>query len=1082
VPYRERSDGILVVLCEHCGMGVVAEVPTDLKAFYGNDYYGCRDNTAVGYIDYEVMAEFGVAWAAELVRLLSRPGRVLDIGSANGQFLRKLMPEYECFGIEVNPRMADQSRSYGVEVIADDVFDPRVLKKYSASFDVVSGLAVFEHTRDIRRAVETAAALLKPSGFLIFELPLVGTSVDDDVWFRSSLDHVWYPTKRGIAYLFDALELRLVGKEQEIVDFAATYVGLAHKCESQVTIEERFRELTDTMALKAPEDARFRVLFELVHSAKVEPSTIELLTALREDDLNPLVIDRLAALWRITETKRQIARARADALEADLEKAGDWQQQAEACHARVREFSSILEELEASFEELEASYNRLREEYPIRVRAVTAGKRTLRIAAKAPNLLRHTTFSGIRMATKLLVRGDIATLIEQVRWFAEAHAVGGPTRTPVVVQAEPWPSDLPLVSVVIVCFNYGAYVKEAMHSVLAQTAAALSEVIVVDGGSTDPDTLETMRQLAAEPPPRTRVLLREDGPHLVGDNRNFGIAHARGRYVVCLDADDLLDPRYIEVALYLLERRGYDVVSTTTQCFGESDAYFGLPLAPDLSAMSTANYVTTVAVYRRKLWELAGGYHDSGIGADYVFEDWELWLRIAASGARLTNIQAPLFRYRVHSSTSLSTQEGAIPDMMRQRSAVLAHNADVLTEAALTESKRRNSVAITAEGAFENLKIVEGSHQPTVLFALPFLIIGGAERLLSAVARHLAKVGFRVVVVSTLYVPDEFGDSTSWFEDANAEIYHLPRLLRQEYAEDFLDYLVEAKQVDILFVAGSELAYRRLPGLRQRNPHLRVVDLLFNTQGHVKNNRKYAPFIDLHFCENVDVRNWLLANGQEETSVVLVESGVDVSSHTPIERSATDFFRVGFSGRLAKEKAPLAFIDLARRIPDGDFQFVITGAGPFETQVRRTIARLCDSRLSFLGVVDDIGAHLASLDVLVVPSTFDGRPVVVLEALAHGVPVIASRVGGLPALVRDGETGFLVRPGDTAAIAAHLQHLAKDRPKLEELRKNARMFAERDLDADTMNKTYERALRSLLPSSANTHRVEGLDASDASRR
>lgn len=686
------------------------------------------------------------------------------------------------------------------------------------------------------------------------------------------------------------------------------------------------------------------------------------------------------------------------------------------------------------------------------------------------------------MATKLLIRGDIPTLIDHVRWFAEAHDVIGPARTQVVVQAEPWPSDFPLVSVVVVCFNYGAYVKEALDSVLAQTAAGLCEVIVVDGGSTDPDTVETMRQLAADPPPRTRVLLREDGPHLVGDNRNFGIEHARGRYVACLDADDLLDPRYIEVALYLLERRGYDLVSTTTRCFGESGACFGLPLSPDLRAMSSNNYVTTVAVYRRTLWEQAGRYHDSGIGINYVFEDWKLWLRIAALGARITNIQEPLFLYRVHSSASLSTQDGAIPEMRRQRTAVLAHNADVLTAAAVAESTRRNSLAITAEGAFENLEIVEGSHQPTVLFALPFLIIGGAERLLSALATHLEKAGFRVIVATTLHASREFGDSTSWFERATSEIYHLPRLLRHEYAADFLDYLVDKKQVDILFVAGSEVAYHELPRLRKRHPQLRVVDLLFNTQGHIKNNRKYAPFIDLHFCENVDVRDWLVAKGQDANSVVLVESGVDVLHGKPIERSYTRSFRVGFSGRLAEEKAPLAFIELARRIPDGDFEFVVTGAGPLESQVRRTIARLSDSRLSFLGVVDDIGAHIASLDVLIVPSILDGRPVVVLEALARGVPVIASRVGGLPALVRHGETGYLVEPGDTDAIGRHLQHLAENRPKLEELQKNARMFAERHLDAEAMNRTYEDALRSLLPWSESSDEAEALGASGASRR
>jgi glycosyltransferase involved in cell wall biosynthesis len=636
------------------------------------------------------------------------------------------------------------------------------------------------------------------------------------------------------------------------------------------------------------------------------------------------------------------------------------------------------------------------------------------------------------------------------------------------------------VSIVVVCFDYGAYVKEALDSVRAQTAVELCEVIVVDGGSTDPSTRETMRQLAADPPARTRVFLREDGPHLVGDNRNFGIQHARGRYVTCLDADDLLDPRYIEVALYLLERRGYDLVSTATQCFGASDAYFGLPPTPDLRATSRANCVTTVAVYRRELWEQALGYQDTGIGVDYVFEDWKLWLRIAALGARITNIQAPLFRYRVHSSASLSKQEGAILDMKRQKIAVVADNADVLTVEALAESKRRGGLAITAERAFDNLKSTDVSHHPTVLFALPFLIIGGAERLLSGVATHLAQAGFRVVVVTTLYASAEFGDSTSWFEDATAEIYPLPRLLRSEYAADFLEYVVDTKQVDILFNAGSEVTYHELPGLKERHPRLRVVDMLFNTHGHVKNNRRYAPIIDLHLCENVDVRDWLRANGQDERSVVLVESGIDVSRAQPIERPPTSSFRVGFSGRLAEEKAPLAFIDLARLIRDVDFEFIMTGAGPLESKVRRAVARLSDPRVSFLGVVGDIGAHIASLDVLVVPSILDGRPVVVLEAFARGVPVIASRVGGLPELIRDGETGYLVDAGDTPAIARHLQRLLEDPSELAGLRTKARMFAERNLGAERMNKIYEDALRSLLPASANSDKADSL--SGATRR
>jgi glycosyltransferase involved in cell wall biosynthesis len=713
---------------------------------------------------------------------------------------------------------------------------------------------------------------------------------------------------------------------------------------------------------------------------------------------------------------------------------------------------------------------------PFSAKERARSKRWFRRLGRLRYLILLFSAQRLRTAVRLLARGDLGVFVDRARWLVRGeldrrvNAIG---RTPVTLQAVRWPAELPLVSVVVVCFNYGAYVEEAISSVLAQTAVEHCEVIVVDGGSDDPETVVKLRRLAADPPPRTRVFLRTDGRHLVGDNRNYGIERASGRYVACLDADDLLDPRYLEVALYLLERRGYDVVSTTTQCFGLSDEFFDLKQSPDLGDMLRDNYVTTVAVFRRELWERAGGFHDAGIGAAYVYEDWKLWVRIAAFGARITNIRAPLFRYRVHSTESLSRQSGDVSDMEVQRAAVTAFNEDMATAAALAKSARRRKMAITIEGAFANLEILESSHRPTILLAMPFTLIGGAERLLSSVAKHLADAGYRIVVVTTVDVDPKFGDSSSWFEESTLEIYHLPLLLRREYWADFLEYLVKVKDVDILLVAGSEFTYHELPDLRQRHPHLRVADLLFNTQGHVKNNRRYSDHIDVHLCEGAEVRDWLVARGQDEATVMVVESGVDVSQYRPIERSRELPLRVGFSGRLAEEKAPLAFIDLARMLPTPHLRFLMTGAGPLEEAVRHRAAGLSEDSFTFLGVVNDIRAHLASLDILVLPSILDGRPVVVLEALALGVPVIASRIGGLPALVRDGETGFLVEPGNTSEIAEHLERLAGDPQELQRLRQSARAFAENNLDIGIMNAGYVEALAPIAESAGRTspHRV-----------
>lgn len=207
-----------------------------------------------------------------------------------------------------------------------------------------------------------------------------------------------------------------------------------------------------------------------------------------------------------------------------------------------------------------------------------------------------------------------------------------------------WPADLPLVSVVIPCFNYGAYVAEAIESVLKQTFPSY-EIIVVEGGSTDGATIQRVKELELQYPD-TRFFFR-DGRHLAGDNRNYGIRQARGRYICCLDADDLIRPTYLEVAVFLAEGYGYDLVYPSVQCFGDSKDKWVLEDAsfPEIAA---ENQVSTVALFRKAAWETVGGFRDWGAGIDHVPEDWDFWVRLVGYGFRAKAIGAPLMLYRVH--------------------------------------------------------------------------------------------------------------------------------------------------------------------------------------------------------------------------------------------------------------------------------------------------------------------------------------------------------------------------------------------------------------------------------------------------
>lgn len=172
--------------------------------------------------------------------------------------------------------------------------------------------------------------------------------------------------------------------------------------------------------------------------------------------------------------------------------------------------------------------------------------------------------------------------------------------------------------------------------------------------------------------------------------------------------------------------------------------------------------------------------------------------------------------------------------------------------------------------------------------------------------------------------------------------------------------------------------------------------------------------------------------------VVALPNGIDCRAfaHIPTQlTSARETLRLIYMGRLAREKGVYEMLQGMRLALElgVDSRLTVAGAGPDEARLRRYAAALgLAPRVTFVGPV--FGADKANLlsgaDVMLLPSYAEGLPYALLEAMAAGVPMIATPVGAIPDVMTEGTHGWLVPPRDGKAIAQALLVLAADRERL----------------------------------------------------
>lgn len=190
----------------------------------------------------------------------------------------------------------------------------------------------------------------------------------------------------------------------------------------------------------------------------------------------------------------------------------------------------------------------------------------------------------------------------------------------------------------------------------------------------------------------------------------------------------------------------------------------------------------------------------------------------------------------------------------------------------------------------------------------------------------------------------------------------------------------------------------------------------------------------------------------------LIPNGVDAAAYQPLAGAARAARRaelklpagavvVLFCGRLVDLKRVNRLLEAwpAVRAAQPAAELLILGAGPEEAALRQ----MAGPGVHFLGAVTDPAYYLAVADIFTLPSAVEGLPVALLEAMAAGLPAVATPVGGVPALVRPGETGQLVPVDDAAALGQALVAMANNPEQRARLGRQAHAVIERDYSLDT---------------------------------
>ncbi len=647
----------------------------------------------------------------------------------------------------------------------------------------------------------------------------------------------------------------------------------------------------------------------------------------------------------------------------------------------------------------------------------------------------------------------------------------------------------PSVTVLMPVYNASRFLREAVTSVLEQRYSDF-EFIIINDGSAD-GSAGIITSFRDE---RIRVINNERNLGLIA-TLNKGIQLANGKFIARMDADDVCLPDRLSKQVEFLEQHSDVAVVASLVDFINTDGGVTGNWSTDQSAvtieeiarvMTRTNCIAHPSVMIRTEIARAYLYRSNQKGA----EDWDLWLRLLSDGKRIAKLSETLLLYRIHADSITAGDKrkevlevrllrvlrkfligrfmqfqwnafffqvliGMFRTIARHWKVNLIPRRARYTKRFLTSSPFQ---VLMEKRAFESmLHSYNGRH----FFIFPYTHVGGAEKVHAAIVAA-TKHAKPLVIFSGFSDNEKF---LSRFAE-HAEVLVIPNYLNYPFtSNNALQKLAEKMNRCHAVVMGSNAAffYDLIPLL---NDSVNVIELIHAFKYQPQANLAHKALLPL--AKRIDQRVFISNAAMQEFDRFLFHHNIPAqlrqrstfisnAVHIPeINSSRNGSVGVLFVGRNSPEKRLELFVQIAETLKQR-----------FNNVVRCTVvgvAQIDAPYVACLGEITDekeLAAVYADHQILIVTSSREGFPVVIMEAMASGLVVVATPVGDIPNRL-DGKNGVVLHSAEADAVVLEsvevVSDLVTNQNKMNAISVAARTYAIEHFSVDAFSAAYKTLL------------------------